>query len=51
MTEIRIENLSFRRKGVEILDNINLSIKDGEYVTLVGPTGAGKTSLIGLITG
>ncbi len=51
MTEIRIENLSFQRKGVQILDNVNLSIKDGEYVTLVGPTGAGKTSLIGLITG
>ena len=51
MTEIRIENLSFWRNGVHILDNINLSIKDGEYVTLVGPTGAGKTSLIGLITG
>ena len=51
MTEIRIENLSFRRKGVQILDNINLSINDGEYVTLVGPTGAGKTSLIGLISG
>ncbi len=51
MTEIRIENLSFRRNGVQILDNINLSINDGEYVTLVGPTGAGKTSLIGLITG
>ncbi|TFG18616.1 MAG: ABC transporter ATP-binding protein [Promethearchaeota archaeon] len=51
MTEIRIENLSFQRDGVEILDNINLTIKDGEYITLVGPTGAGKTSLIGLITG
>ncbi|MHA1112206.1 MAG: ABC transporter ATP-binding protein [Promethearchaeota archaeon] len=51
MTEIRIENLSFWRNGVHILDNVNLSIKDGEYVTLVGPTGAGKTSLIGLITG
>ena len=51
MTEIIIENLSFWRNGVHILDNINLSIKDGEYITLVGPTGAGKTSLIGLIAG
>lgn len=51
MTEITIENLSFQRNGIHILDNINLSIKDGEYITLVGPTGAGKTSLIGLIAG
>ncbi len=51
MTEIKLENLSFRREGIQILDNINLTIKDGEYITLVGPTGAGKTSLIGIISG
>jgi ABC-type Fe3+/spermidine/putrescine transport system ATPase subunit len=51
VTEIKIENLSFMRNGFQILDNISLSINDGEYITLVGPTGAGKTSLIGLISG
>ncbi|MBN2157467.1 MAG: ABC transporter ATP-binding protein [Candidatus Lokiarchaeota archaeon] len=51
MTEIRIENLSFEIQDKVILDNISLTIDDGEYVTLVGPTGAGKTSLIKIIAG
>ena len=33
----------------EILKNINLSIKQGETVALVGPTGCGKTSMASLI--
>jgi len=51
MTQIKIENLSFQRRGFQILNNINLTIENGEYITLVGPTGSGKSSLIGLIAG
>jgi branched-chain amino acid transport system ATP-binding protein len=32
------------------VDNVNLSIEEGEFVSLVGPNGAGKTSLINVIT-
>ena len=35
--------------GLEILHNINLDIKPGEIVALVGPTGVGKTTFISLI--
>ena len=35
--------------GVRILDDINISIRPGETVALVGSTGAGKTSFVNLI--
>lgn len=37
--------------GHEILHNINLSIKEGEFLTLLGPSGCGKTTLLRLISG
>jgi ABC-type ATPase involved in cell division len=35
--------------GVEALRGVNLNIKKGEFVYLVGPSGAGKTTLMRLI--
>lgn len=34
-----------------ILDNVNLTVKDGEILSIVGPSGAGKTTLLRCITG
>lgn len=36
---------------VEVLKNINLTIKEGEFIAIVGFTGSGKTTLISLIAG
>ncbi|MBW2434972.1 MAG: ABC transporter ATP-binding protein [Deltaproteobacteria bacterium] len=48
--EIRLEDVSFSYIGDEkVLKNISLRIKAGDTVAVVGPTGAGKTSLINLI--
>ena len=36
-------------KDVPILENINMNIKSGEKIALVGPTGAGKTTIVNLL--
>jgi ATP-binding cassette subfamily B protein len=48
--EIRFENVSFAYKGDEyVLKNINFTVKAGEKIALVGPTGSGKSSIIRLL--
>ena len=48
---IDLENVTFHytADGAEILHRVNLEIKAGETVALVGPTGAGKTTIANLI--
>lgn len=48
--EIRFENVWFGYKPDEyILKNLNFTIQPGEKIALVGPTGAGKSSIIRLL--
>lgn len=50
---IRLTNLSkYVRQGLSktyILRNINLEIKQGEFVTIMGPSGAGKSTLLNIL--
>ena len=46
---ITYENISFNYDDTPVLKNINLDIKPGEMVALVGPTGVGKTTMANLI--
>ena len=48
--DIRFENVSFHyEKDGGIIDNLNLHIRAGERVALVGPSGAGKTTIVNLM--
>jgi tungstate transport system ATP-binding protein len=46
---VRLENISKRFSGREVLSRINLEIREGELLTLLGPSGAGKTTLMRII--
>lgn len=46
---IRLENVSFAYKKKDILCGVDLEIPAGKVVALVGPTGAGKTTLCDLV--
>jgi len=51
MTGLEIKGLNFSYFNKPILVDINLSIKPGEMVGLLGPNGSGKTTLIKLASG
>ena len=49
---VKFENVSFRypnSSGRPVLNNINLDIKKGEVIAVIGATGSGKSSLVNLI--
>lgn len=48
--EIQFKDVSFRYLPDQpLIDNFSLSVKPGETIAIVGPTGAGKTTLVNLI--
>ena len=51
MTEIRLEYVSYAYGDEKILEDINLQVKSGEVVSILGPSGVGKTTLFNLIAG
>ncbi|MDO4902812.1 MAG: amino acid ABC transporter ATP-binding protein [Limosilactobacillus sp.] len=48
---LEVKNLKKSFGSRKILDDVNLTVKDGEILSIVGPSGAGKTTLLRCITG
>jgi len=49
---ISVENVSFHYSAPsEVLRNVNLEIRDGEFVAIMGENGAGKTTLVKMFNG
>ena len=47
---IRFDHVSFRYKeNVPLIENMNLDVRNGDTIAIVGPTGAGKTTLVNLL--
>ncbi|MFD3156962.1 ABC transporter ATP-binding protein [Haloimpatiens sp. FM7330] len=48
--EIKFENVKFGYKeDVTLIENMNIDVKQGQTIAIVGPTGAGKTTLVNLL--
>lgn len=48
---ISIKNLNYSHKNVTIFDNLNLEIKPGDFVFIIGKNNSGKTTLIKILSG
>lgn len=48
---IRFENISKSYGDVKIIENLELNIEKGEFISLLGPSGSGKTTLLMMLAG
>jgi len=48
---IELQNISKNYHDTPVLKDINLKIKQGEFLTLLGPSGCGKTTILRMISG
>ncbi len=48
--KLELKNICKNYGDIEILKNINISLKEGELVSLVGPSGCGKSTIFNIIT-
>ena len=51
MKLIEVENVSKSFDGLNVLDSVSLSVSSGENLSIVGPSGVGKSTLLRLIAG
>ena len=51
MGELRLKNLTIRYGSTEVIRGFDLAVHDGEMVSLLGPSGAGKTTILRAVAG
>ncbi len=48
---IRLQDVSFSYNGLSVLEDVNLEVAEGDFVSVVGPNAGGKTTLLKIILG
>ncbi len=48
---LELKNISFTAENKKIIDNVSLTVNDGEILLFTGPNGGGKTTLAKIIMG
>ena len=51
MAKIELKNISKKFKDDTVIENLNLTIKDGSFTVLVGPSGCGKSTTLRMVAG
>ena len=49
--KLRVRDLTISYGGEPVLEGVNLAVDDGRFVSLVGPSGSGKSSLLRAVIG
>src|SRR5215213_10275338 len=49
--EVKLENVIKRFGSLTAVDSVTLTVRRGEFLTLLGPSGCGKTTLLRMISG
>jgi len=50
-TAVELKNVAVKFGNFTAIENVNLTVEDGEFVAVVGPTGCGKSTILNLVTG
>ena len=48
MIKINIKNKSFN--NIKILENVDISVEEGEFLSIIGPSGCVKTTLLNIVS-
>ncbi|MEK6584191.1 MAG: LPS export ABC transporter ATP-binding protein [Nitrospirota bacterium] len=51
MTRLKVENVEKFYRSRKVVDNVSITVNQGEVVGVLGPNGAGKTTIFSIITG
>ena len=51
MDKLQLKNLTKKFGDLVVVDGLNLTLRSGEFVSLLGPSGCGKTTTLRLIAG